>query len=48
MRERTRWIAVGVAALAFAVPSASLAAFPGSDPFESPRINTPSDPGFDE
>jgi subtilase family protein len=35
------------ALLAFAVPSAALAAFPGTDPSESPRVNTPNDPGFD-
>jgi Subtilase family len=29
------------------VPAAALAAFPGTDPAESPRANTPNDPGFD-
>jgi hypothetical protein len=31
-----------------AVPSLALAAFPGTDPDESPRLNTPNDPGFDD
>ena len=35
------------AVLALAVPSAALAAFPGSDPDESVRVNTPDDPDFD-
>jgi hypothetical protein len=30
-----------------AFPAAALAAFPGSDPAESPRLNTPNDPDFD-
>ncbi len=34
--------------LALATPAAALAAFPGSDPDESPRINTPNDPDFDD
>jgi len=33
--------------IALALPCAALAAFPGSDPTESPRANTPNDPGFD-
>ena len=33
--------------VAFALPSVALAAFPGTDPSESPRVNTPNDPGFD-
>src|SRR5688500_1236930 len=32
---------------AIAFPAAALAAFPGSDPAESPRLNTPNDPDFD-
>ena len=48
MHGRSRWIAIGVAAVALAAPSVAPAAFPGSDPHESPRINTPNDPGFDE
>ena len=35
------------AVLALAVPSAALAAFPGSDPDESVRVDTPDDPDFD-
>ena len=42
-----RGIAAAAAALMLAVPSAALAAFPGSDPDESVRINTPDDPGFE-
>src|SRR5919109_325402 len=38
-------IAVLIAALA--LPGAALAAFPGSNPAESPRANTPNDPNFD-
>ncbi len=33
--------------IALALPCAALAAFPGADPTESPRTNTPNDPGFD-
>jgi len=33
--------------MALALPAAALAAFPGTDPSESPRINTPNDPDFD-
>jgi hypothetical protein len=40
-----RGIAAVVAALALAAPAQ--AAFPGSDPDESVRINTPNDPDFD-
>jgi hypothetical protein len=32
---------------ALCAPAASLAAFPGTDPAESPRANTPNDPDFD-
>ena len=32
---------------ALAVPAVAVAAFPGSDPSESPRLNTPDDPDFD-
>src|SRR5919109_5527913 len=38
-------IAVLIAALA--LPGAALAAFPGTNPSESPRANTPNDPDFD-
>jgi hypothetical protein len=40
----------GVAAAAVALlclPAVALGAFPGSDPHESPRVNTPNDPDFD-
>jgi hypothetical protein len=33
--------------IALIVPGGALAAFPGTDPAESPRANTPNDPGFD-
>jgi hypothetical protein len=33
--------------MALVVPAAAFAAFPGTDPSESPRVNTPNDPGFD-
>jgi hypothetical protein len=33
--------------LLFLLPGAALAAFPGTNPAESPRANTPNDPGFD-
>lgn len=36
-----------VVLVALAVPAAAFAAFPGTDPSESPRANTPNDPGFD-
>lgn len=43
-----RWPIVTLAlAIAFATPAAALAAFPGNDPDESPRANTPDDPDFD-
>ncbi len=29
------------------LPAAAIAAYPGSDPAESPRVNTPDDPDFD-
>ena len=43
----------GVSVLAIAItslvlPSLALAAFPGGDPDESPRLNTPNDPRFDD
>ena len=38
---------LGAAMVALIVPSAALAAFPGTNPNESVRINTPNDPGFD-
>lgn len=40
---------IAVFACLFAVPVAALAepVFPGSDPAESPRLNTPNDPSFD-
>jgi hypothetical protein len=36
-----------VVLLGLLVPAAAFAAFPGTDPSESPRANTPNDPGFD-
>ena len=42
-----RTAALGAALIALALPCAALAAFPGADPTESPRANTPNDPGFD-
>ena len=36
-----------VVLLGLLVPAAALAAFPGTDPSESPRANTPNDPDFD-
>ncbi len=42
-----RTAALGAALVALALPCAALAAFPGTDPTESPRANTPNDPGFD-
>src|SRR4051812_41538278 len=45
MRRRSLLIAAVLFALC--APAASLAAFPGTDPAESPRANTPNDPDFD-
>jgi Subtilase family len=42
-----RTVAVAAALIAFGVPAVALAAFPGTDPNQSPRANTPDDPGFD-
>ena len=43
-----RGIAAAIAALTLAAaPAAALAAFPGTDPDESVRLNTPNDPDFD-
>lgn len=44
--RRTLAIAVALAALCVCVPAGALA-FPGTDPAESPRANTPNDPDFD-
>ena len=38
---------VGAAMIALIVPSGALAAFPGTNPDESVRANTPNDPGYD-
>src|SRR4051812_39483544 len=46
-RTRRRSAALFAVVAAFAVPAAALAAFPGTDPTESPRANTPNDPDFD-
>ncbi len=45
------WLALALACVCLAVPATALAAnlaFPGSDPAESPRANTPDDSHFDE
>src|SRR5688500_10378828 len=34
--------------LALTAPAAAVAAFPGTNPAESPRVNTPNDPAFDD
>jgi Subtilase family len=47
MGSGRRTAALGAALLALALPTAALAAFPGTDPNQSPRANTPDDPGFD-
>src|SRR6476469_1330246 len=44
---RRRTAVLFVVLLGLLVPAAALAAFPGTDPSESPRANTPNDPGFD-
>ncbi|UJA21164.1 S8 family serine peptidase [Thermoleophilia bacterium SCSIO 60948] len=47
-RARARLIALAVAVFGLlALPAIALAAFPGTDPDESPRVNTPNDPEFD-
>ncbi len=45
--RRKGQLAVLVVALALIAPSAAAAAFPGGNPDESPRLNTPNDPDFD-
>src|ERR671923_2557817 len=47
MGSGRRIAALGAALIALALPVTALAAFPGTDPNESPRANTPNDPGFD-
>src|ERR671935_3180983 len=47
MGGRRRISALGAALIALALPVTALAAFPGTNPNESPRANTPNDPGFD-
>jgi hypothetical protein len=47
MGSGRRTAALAAALLALALPTAALAAFPGTDPTQSPRANTPDDPGFD-
>src|SRR5215203_6434539 len=44
---RRRSDALFAVVMALALPAAALAAFPGTDPSESPRVNTPNDPDFD-
>src|SRR6187549_3193704 len=46
-RGRSLTTALVVAALTLLVPALAQAAFPGTNPAESPRANTPNDPGFD-
>ncbi len=40
-------LAWAIALACLLIPAAALAAFPGTDPAESPRINTPNDRNFD-
>ena len=40
-------LGIVVVALALVAPTAASAAFPGSDPAESPRLDAPNDPDFD-
>jgi hypothetical protein len=48
LRGSSRKALVGVLALAaFLVAAPALASFPGTNPSESVRINTPNDPDFD-
>src|SRR4051812_10199266 len=47
LRSARTWMVL-LAAACLAIPATAVAAFPGTDPTESPRINTPNDPGFDE
>jgi hypothetical protein len=47
MRSWRRTATLAAALIALVVPGVALAAFPGGDPTESPRANTPNDPGFD-
>ncbi len=42
-----RQTALGFCLLALAIPAGAFAAFPGSNPAESPRANAPNDPEFD-
>ncbi|MBA2343162.1 MAG: hypothetical protein H0V85_06885, partial [Thermoleophilaceae bacterium] len=45
--KRLRSAALGAAVFALLAAAPALGAFPGSDPDESVRQNTPNDPGFD-
>jgi hypothetical protein len=45
--RRTLLLVAALATLCVCLPAMALAAFPGSDPTESPRANTPNDPDFD-
>jgi hypothetical protein len=45
-RRGVSLVAIAVACLA--LPPLATAAFPGNDPGESPRLNTPNDPKFDQ
>jgi hypothetical protein len=42
-----RAVVLAIAVVGLALPTLAAAAFPGADPAESPRANTPNDPGFD-
>ncbi len=42
-----RLLFIAVVVLTLALPAAAFAAFPGTNPSESVRLNTPDDPGFD-
>jgi subtilase family protein len=45
--SRNLAVAIAIACFALLVPAVALAAFPGTNPNESPRANTPNDPDFD-
>jgi hypothetical protein len=47
MGRRTLLVSVVAGCLCLGGPAFASAAFPGSDPDESPRLNTPNDPDFD-
>src|SRR3954469_10478847 len=47
MGTSRRRAALGAAVIALIVPGGALAAFPGTNPDESVRVNAPNDPGYD-